>query len=193
MASILWIIHLQARRYSAGLMMGNNALLPEFVTMCNHIKTKMPILHGDVPQALLVIPNPKPSNSGNHKKHNYDSNNDNSKEEQNKKAKTNVELDKDHYKVVYHDKEYHPKIKAAMAPFLRWYKLPMIKHLCHISRCNVNDLFPTRPKICLKAQLWGRCYKHCNFEHVLVDDKEATKVVTLLEKVIKDPKLAKVN
>ena len=68
----------------------------------------------------------------------------------------------------------------------------MIKQMCHVSRCSVNDLFPTRPKICLKSQLFGKCYNHCNFEHTLVDDKEATKVVTLLEKVIKDPKLAKV-
>ena len=191
MASMLWVIHLQARRYSAGLMMGNNALLPEFVTMCNHIKTKMPIQHGDVPQTLLISPN-KPTGPSNPKKNNYDPKNETNKENQNKKAKVETE-DKDHWKVIYHDKEYHPKIKAAMEPFLKWYKLPMIKQMCHVSRCSVNDLFPTRPKVCLKSQLFGKCYNHCNFEHVLVDDKEATKVVTLLEKVIKDPKLAKVN
>ena len=80
-----------------------------------------------------------------------------------------------------------------MAPFLKWYKLPMIKQMSHVSHYDVNDLSPTRPKICLESQLWGKCYKHCNFKHVLVDDKEAIKVVTLLEKVTKDPKLAKVN
>jgi hypothetical protein len=191
MASMLWIIHLQARRYSAGLMTGTNALLPEFVTMCNHIKTKMPIQHGDVPQTLLILPT-KPSIPSNHKKNTYDSTNNTNLENPIKKPKLEIE-DKDHWKIIYHDKTYHPKIKAAMAPFLKWYKLPMIKQMCHVSRCNVNDLFPTRPNICLKSQLWGKCYKHCTFEHTLVDDKEATKVVTLLEKVIKDPKLAKVN
>jgi hypothetical protein len=191
MASMLWIIHLQARRYSAGLMMGINALLPEFVTMCNHIKTKMPIQHGDVPQAL-IIPQYKPTGPSNPKKNNYDSNNTTNQENTNKKPKVEIE-DKDHWKIIHHDKTYHPKIKAAMAPFLKWYKLPMIKQMCHVSRCSVNDLFPTRPNICLKSQLWGKCYNHCTFEHTLVDDKEATKVVTLLEKVIKDPKLAKVN
>jgi hypothetical protein len=190
MASMLWIIHLQARRFSAGLMMGTNALLPEFANMCNHIKTKMPIQHGDVPQALLTNHTPKPTGPSNHRKN--DSNHEGSKDNPTKKPKVEIE-DKDYWKVIYHDKTYHPKIKAAMAPFLNWYKLPMIKTLCSISRCAVNDLFPTRPKICLKAQLWGKCYKHCTFEHVLIDDKEATKVVTLLEKVIKDPKLAKVN
>ena len=193
MASMLWIIHLQARRYSAGLMTGSNALLPEFVNMCNHIKTKMPILHGDVPQALLIIPNGSSKHTiPDKRKNNHDSTNEGPKENPTKKSKAELE-DKDYWKVIYHDKTYHPKIKAAMAPFLSWYKLPMIKTLCSVSRCGVNDLFPTRPKICLKAQLFWKCYKHCTFDHALIEDKEATKVVTLLEKVIKDPKLAKVN
>ena len=191
MASMLWIIHLQARRFAAGLMMGPNALLPEFGNMCNHIKTKMPIQHGDVPQSLLTIQTPKHTGPANHRKNLHDSNHEGPKENPTKKAKVETE-DKDYWKVIYHDKTYHPKIKAAMAPFLSWYKLPMIKTLCSVSRCGVNDLFPTRPKICLKSQLWGKCYNHCTFEHALIEDKEATKVVTLLEKVIKDPKLAKV-
>ena len=123
MASMLWIIHLQARRYSAGLMMGINALLPEFVTMCNHIKTKMPIQHGNVPQTLLMNPLSKTTDSANHRKNQHDSKYELNKENQTKKQKVEIK-DKDHWKVIHHNKEYHPKIKAAMEPFLKGINSP---------------------------------------------------------------------
>ena len=189
MTSILWILHIQSRRYAAGLMISPNALLPEFVTMCNHIKTKMPIQHGDVPTALLStrqhVPKPNPRNPN-------DSKASRDTENPNKKQRTEEE-EKDYWQVIDRSKFYHPKLKKAMEPFLKWFKLPMIKSLCGASRCSINDLFPTRKKLCLKTQFFGKCYKHCTFEHTLIRDDEASKIITLLDKVIKDPELAKVN
>ena len=52
LATILWIIHLQARYFSVGKMTGPKKLLPVFTLMPNAVQTKQPVVYGEVPRKL---------------------------------------------------------------------------------------------------------------------------------------------
>ena len=65
MASILWILHLQSRHFSAANMEGNGALLASYRYMANCVRTTQPVLNGDVPEELYSNPNKRARNNNN--------------------------------------------------------------------------------------------------------------------------------
>ena len=93
MASVTWIIHLQARHFTDGLMVPPNPFIPEFILMSTALQTKQQVTYGDVPIEMIERnPTPPPpsftstnnnpprqqsnynqqhSNNGNNNKHKY--------------------------------------------------------------------------------------------------------------------------
>jgi hypothetical protein len=182
-ASILWITHLQSRHYAAGAMKGTKAIKAEFTTMMNAIITKAPVIHMDTPPKLFNTSTP----DNTRKRENptqtpYDS--------PTKKPKPNDNGDK--YKLI----ERHvmnPKVKIAMAPILNLDRIPNMGKICRAARANVGDLFPSHKDICVRAQILGKCFASCTHKHVKLSDKEVEKALKILDPIINNPSLVKVN
>jgi hypothetical protein len=191
MASILWIIHQQSRHFAAGLMTGDEAILPQFTNMCNFIRMKWAINDGSVP--IQMYTESKKEQSDPKKKKalpqpflpdkRYKPN-----PHQNPNPNHNPDLD---YTIIKR-KCYHPKIKQAMAAFSNWPKKPMIRSLCRTARCSEYDLFPNQPRLCMKAQLYGQCYVHCTLDHEKISDEQADKIIKKLQPALANPHNVKV-
>jgi hypothetical protein len=180
-ASILWIVHLQARHFSAGLMAGTNALKAEFSHMCNCIKMKLPVEHGEVPTELYIqkVPDlPNPAAKPNH--------------DQQKRQKLSHDTPRDTPPVKRDC--YHPKLQAAMKPFVEAEKPISLFKLTKAAGTRSFDLFPFNDKLCIKAQIWGQCPKDCKHQHTKISNEQAESVLKKLDKVIQNPNLVtKVN
>jgi hypothetical protein len=187
-ASIIWIIHLQARYFSSGLMTinaeGNESLLPEFTYLCNAIKSKQQVYHGEVPAALLT--SSSTSNTPDKRK------SDDASESPKQKQRTADDADK--WKVQTRYDTYHPMIKKAMIPIMQLQRQPSVQKLCRAAGCQAGQLFPTRKKLCIRAQLFGKCFTSCPHSHALISDEEAEKALKHLIKLLSDPQaIKKVN
>lgn len=189
MASILWIIHQQARHFSSGLMSGDNAILPQFINMCNFIRMRWAINDGSVP-IQMYTETKKDSGPSNPKKKQppLQPNPPDKRFKPNPNPNHNPDLD---YTIIKREC-YHPKLKQAMAPFANWPKKPMIRSLCRTARCSEYDLFPNQPKLCMKAQLYGQCYAHCNLDHEKISDEQADRIVKKLQPAFTNPHHVKV-
>ena len=180
-ASILWIVHLQSRYFSAGLMKGQTALKAEFSHMCNCIKMKLSVEHGEVPTELYVQKL---------KKHTKPSNRVSS--EPAKRKKTGHE--ETHEAPTINRDCYHPKIQAALRPFLEADKPISLFKLTKAAGTRSFDLFPFNDKLCIKAQIWGKCSKDCKHQHIKITNEQAETTLKKLDKVIQNPNLVtKVN
>ena len=185
-ASILWITHLQARHYSAGAMKGATALKAEFTTMMNAIVTKAPVIHMDTPPNLYVTyqepsslqkrsaPNPTPSP--------YES--------PNKNHKPNDGSDR--FQLVDRN-VMNAKMKTAMAPILSLPRIPNMGKLCRAARTNAGELFPSHKDICIRSQVLGKCFVSCTHKHIKLSDRDVEPALKILESVIANPSLIKVN
>ena len=138
MASITWIIHMQSRHFSAGLMTAPKAFLTEILLMMTAVKSKQPVVYGDVPPDMYeddkdqALPSSTSSSGNSNKRKNGGSNN-----EQDKKQPKIVKIEK-----------YHPKIKEAMAIFHSCDKLPRVKALCDVANTDSSKLFFQINQIC---------------------------------------------
>ena len=70
-ASIVWLVHLQSRKFAAGKMIGSDGILAEFSVMCGCVETKGPVVYGDVP-AVLYKPTTSTTTNNNSNKRGYD-------------------------------------------------------------------------------------------------------------------------
>jgi hypothetical protein len=185
MASIIWILHLQSRHFASGLMTinsdGQESLLPEFTYMCNAIKAKQQVYHGEVPAALTSTPEPNKDKRQQNTPHN----------DPNKKPRND---DKDKWIVAPRPEVYHPLIKKAMEPIMQLQRQPSVQKLCRAAGCHAGQLFPQRKKLCIRAQLFGKCFTSCQHEHALISDEEAEKSLKHLTRFLSDPQqIKKVN
>jgi hypothetical protein len=183
-ASIIWILHLQSRHFASGLMTinseGEETLLPEFTYMCNAIKAKQQVYHGEVPAALLHTPEPP-----------KDKRPQPTPTDPNKKPRTE---EKDKWIVAPRPDTYHPLIKKAMEPIMQLQRQPSVQKLCRAAGCHAGQLFPHRKKLCIRAQLFGKCFTSCQHEHSLISDEEAEKSLKHLTRFLSDPQqIKKVN
>jgi hypothetical protein len=171
---------LQSRHFSAGLMKGPAALKAEFSHMCNCIKMKLPVEHGEVPTELYIQKiqeHPKPTNK-------------NSKDDQAKRQK----LDQPQEAPTIKRDCYHPKIETAMKPLVDSGKYISIYKLTKAAGTRSFDLFPSNDKLCIKAQIWGKCPSDCKHQHVKITQEQADTALKRLDKVISNPSLVtKVN
>ena len=173
-ASILWIVHLQSRHFANGKMIGDTAFLPEFALMIQSIKSKQPIVHGEVPTSLYIDNNDT-------KKRNHN--------EENKidPKKIKTEPPNEVFVLLNRDASYHSKIKEAMKPFTSMHRLPKLASICKAAGVFSGNLFPKRNNLCIKSQILGKCYSNCPHDHIKVSDEEATKALAMLKSVIDQP------
>jgi hypothetical protein len=185
-ASTLWILHLQARHFAAGLMTGAHAILAEFQHMRNNIRMKLPVQHGDVPQELYIPPSAKKEKATDR----FRSDNHSISDKDQKRARTSGNTE-----FVSRDEFYHHKIKAALDPIYSMLgHKPLIRMMCTKAGINQSQLFPNSDsKLCIKAQIQGRCFANCKLLHRKISDAEAEGALKALKKVIDKPELLKVN
>jgi hypothetical protein len=184
-ASILWILHLQARHYSAGAMKGSKALKAEFTMMMNAITTKAPVLHMDTPPKLYT-----PTTTGNSVKRPPSPQPATPHQPADKKHKPNNNADK--YKLV--DRNImNAKMKIAMKPILSLPKVPNMGRICRAARVNAGDLFPNHKDICIRSQVLGTCFSSCTHKHIKLEDRDVENAIKILESVNANTALVKVN
>ena len=191
-ATIMWIIHLQARHFAAGDMKGATALRSDFLFMKNSLKMRQELQHGDVPPELYAQPTSTSTKRTGGTAGLLDQTVDQKKgrrtvDGQSTDARGGLQfLDRDCY---------HPIIKAALKPvFDALDKRPQVRMMCTKSNIRQEDLFPTRGRtLCFKAQLLGTCPSTCTFIHEKVSDAEAKTALKKLKPIIDKPSLLKVN
>jgi hypothetical protein len=186
-ASILWITHLQSRHYAAGAMTGPKALKAEFTTMMNAIITKAPVIHTDTPQKLYIQePTPPPTKRGGPPTLQTPS----PFESPTKKHQPNDGGDS--FQLVDRN-VMNAKMRKAMQPILSLPRVPNMGKLCRAARTSAGELFPNHKDICIRSQVLGKCFVSCNHRHIKLSDKEIEPALKLLDLVITNPSLAKVN
>ena len=183
MASIVWLVHRQARHFAAGRMVeGATAILPEFSIMSCNVQCKVPVVYGDVP---LDLYNPNPtetphSNPTSIKRLGQNLNGTPAKKPRIKALAS-----------------YNPIIKQKMEVFRDRAKLPRIKALCEAANIKVKELFPKDlfpvENFCQKSALFGTCFADCPREHKPVTNEQATHIVTKLKEAIDNPSKVKVT
>ena len=173
LATILWIIHLQARHFSAGKMTGPKKLLPVFTLMSNAVQTKQPVVYGEVPRKLYEEQeDPAASHSNTRKRAGRPQ-----EQEFRKKLKLNTNTN------------YHPLIKAKMDAV----RNTVGRALCEAAGTDQFQLFPSKKSLCIKSTLFGQCFEGCTRDHSRVSNEEATKALELLKPATDDPTKIKVN
>jgi hypothetical protein len=183
-ASILWITHLQSRHYAAGAMKGKKAIKAEFTNMLNAIITKAPVIHMDTPPALYTT---SPATL----KKKREEPTSPAIESPTKKQKGN-DNNNDKYKLVERN-VMNTKVKLAMAPILALDRIPNMGKICRAVRANVGDLFPSHKDLCVRSQILGKCFTSCTHKHVKLADAEVETALKILEPIITNPSLVKVN
>ena len=183
LVSITWIVHLQARRFSAGLMDDSEeALLSEFSSMLNSVKAKQPIVYADVPLDMYSTPSNEPTGDPTNKRG----------WQQTWGAGNPVKKLR-----LRNLQKYHPTIKEKMEVFKSRTKLPRIKALCEASNIKAKELFPKElfpsDNFCQKSALFGTCFADCTREHKAVTDEQANHIVTKLKPALDNPDSVKVT
>ena len=180
-ASILWIILIQSRHFAAGKMKGDRAMVAAFTQMSNNIKTNSPIEHGDVPPSLYT-PKSSPTsnyNGNSNKRHLVNPSNPPTKRTTNSLTKEEVKASQ------------HPLIASALSDLANIKPRPYIGAICRAANISSQDLFKSRPHLCLKAQFWGACRPNCEHEHKLVTDEEAKAMLQKIQPAIDNPSAIK--
>ena len=180
MSSIVWLVHLQAREFSAGLMTGNGeGVLAAFSVMCGCVQTKSPVVYGDVPAALLnkSTTDTPAAITGATKR----SNNNTDSTQDSKRPKI-VQID-----------GYNKLLEEKMKVFRNGSRLPRIKSICEAAKIKQSELFKGKNNFCHKSALFGTCFAGCKRDHTPVTDEEAKTVIKQLEKAFANPDAVKVN
>ena len=188
-ASILWITHLQSRHYAAGAMKGNKAIKAEFTTMMNAIITKAPVIHMDTPPTLYQQEHKQSNKRTDHPSDKPDQQYQ-QQEYQKKKQKTNDSPDR--FQLVDRN-VMHTKMKLAMAPILNLQRVPNMGKICRAARINAGDLFPQHKEVCIRSQVLGKCFVSCTHKHVKLNESDIEHALKILEPVISNPSIVKVN
>ena len=175
---ILWIILLQARRFSQGKMKGQNACLGEFTNMVNLIKAKNceTITHVEVPTELLAPTAHKrttmdTTNKGNGTEGGGD-------ETGGKKKKTRLN---------------HP-YSTELAEFFKKPLMeagePYLNAICSYCGVTQEQLLPNLAKTdCRQYLITGKCMysKNCKFHHRTAKKDEIESIMSKLKRFKEDP------
>ena len=182
-ATVLWIVHLQARHFAAGKMKGAKAILPVFQHMATQLEASNQVYHGDCPTSLYISNDPifaTLGGGGSGGKRKLDTDSDSGKGGAKRPKIIKIQ-------------HYHPKIKAAMTPFIAMKPLPRIQKLCTKAGIQSSELLPNKPQQCIKSTLFGTCFDNCRRKHDQLSDEEAKSILTKLKPVIDNPASIQVN
>lgn len=182
-ASILWIVMLQARSFAAGDLKDPDSTIPVFQYMGVALQSRRDISHGGVPSSLYILHKPSP--------HKRPASPPSDPQGKDKKQKTTG----NDYTPISRANIYNKDMKSAMAGLAAMTPRPTIRNICKAASISATQLFPSRgDKLCLKAQLWGQCSKGCAFQHPELPKNEIDHALSLLKLVTDNPKLVtKVN
>ena len=182
-ASVLWIIHLQARHFAQGKMdpaHTSSMCLPAFQLMYNQIcSTAVHVVSIAGLPAKLEASNTPPTKKGNldetgHKQH---TDNDTKKHKGNEKEKV--------------EKPWNATLKAALEGPLKQAGNPSLKDIArHCNLLRDDIIIPnTAKEDCRQWLLFGKCRygKKCRFNHNTATDEQAKAVIVKLEKFIAEP------
>ena len=168
-------------------MTGTKALKAEFTTMMNAIITKAPVVHMDTPPKLYQITTP----SNPHKRGAPPASPTLSPyESPTKKRQPNDGGDR--FQLTDRN-VMNPKMKAAMQPILSLARVPNMGKLCRAARTSAGELFPKHKDICIRSQVLGKCFVSCTHKHIKLSDSDVEPAIKILESVIANPNLVKVN
>jgi hypothetical protein len=179
--AILWIIMRQSRSFAAGDMVEPDDVLPEYGEMMMAITVRRKIEFLGLPPSMKRKPEEmlqaeqakkhRGNNGGNGGGHNNNNNN-------NKKAPPE-----------FTDKGVqHPKLAQAFETIKTQNRVPpQIFRLCEACDTKHHLLFPNRPGMCAKAQIFGACPKDCKHTHIKISDNEAEAVIRKLKKALDNP------
>ena len=168
-ATILWIILLQARKFS----MGDMDVLAEFSAMHTSLCAKCITLeHADVPEDLYVKKAPASK-----------------KRERDKEVK--LEVDKHKKQRGSNPNTWHPKLQAALKDAMLTAKNPSFGAIIRCCNKQVSDVYPlfSSNKICTPNAITGTCYnkEKCSRDHSLPSDDEVTKILEMVKPFIDSP------
>ena len=184
LVTIMWLVHLQARHFAAGLMDDSeSAILPELTGMLKNVQSKQPVIYGDVPQDTYqsqaqgdII------GGGNNKRAN---------------PATGLGMMPSKKKRLRNIQNYNPIIKAKMEVFQDRTKLPRIRALCEASNIKTKELFPKDffpgDNFCQKLALFGTCFADCTRDHSPITDAQANHIVAKLKPALENPQSVKVT
>jgi len=175
MAAIMWIVMQQSRHFAAGKMSGGTQFLPTFANMAMLIKVETPVICNSMPAALILSTGGKRSNENGTDQHG-----------KKKTKKENDNAGNRQYRA--HADCYHPKMKAAMAPFVAMSPKPTITKICSAAGTHATELFDDA-NLCIRTQLLGACDSACTHTHKLVSDSIVDKALAKLKPVIDAPHL----
>jgi hypothetical protein len=169
-ASILWIILLQSRKFAIGEM----EILSEFSGMHTSLTQKSGIImHAELPLELAEEPkkqnaktSPKRQVEGDPKKSDPPA----------KKPKPNPNT-------------WHPKLKAAFTEPLRIANKPTFTSILRYCDEDSTEIYAKNARKCAPNAFFGTCYggDACPRDHSMATDAEATKIIKMCDKFIKNP------
>jgi hypothetical protein len=179
LASIMWAVYKQTKRFAAGKMTGNEAMVAEWECMAQHITCKQNFCLLEVPVSIagtaIEIDMDKDKKDKKRKKGEED---------------TGVPEKPKPPKKVRLKMEIHPLIKKELTDALP--RRFSVKNLCRVCDIKgVNHVFPGT-NLCLQGALKGFCpFPTCDRVHdgSLVTDELATKAVSLFDPFLKDPSI----
>ena len=183
-ASILWIIMLQARHFAAGQMVHDDLYIPSFQVLLNNLEMKNVhgISHGEVPPELytpkpVAPPTKRPRAEA-------------QLPQQDEQRKKRVALENDKVAQWKERPEYYnQKLKADMATIKAMVPRPSITKLCRAAGTSPAALFPSNKKVCIRSQIWGACEHSCPHQHIVMGDAEIDHARDQLKKVVNNPSL----
>ena len=182
-ASILWIIMLQARHFAAGQMLPADPFIASFQVLINNLEMKNihGISHGEVPPELYTPKVPSTSNKRSR-------NDQPQQQEEQRRKRLTSEQDK-MMQWTERPEVYNQKLKADMAAIKALKPRPSITKLCKAAGTSAPALFPNNPKVCIRSQIWGACESNCPHQHVVLPDADIDHVRDQLKKVVSNPSL----
>ena len=178
--AILWIIMRQSRSFAAGEMVEPDDVLPEYGEMMMAITVRRKIEFLGLPPSMKRKPEEllQAEQAKKHRGNGGGGGGGNNNNNNNKKAPPE-----------FTDKGVqHPKLAQAFEVIRTQNRVPpQIFRLCEACDTKHHLLFPNRPGMCAKAQIFGQCPKNCNHTHVRISDNEAEAVIRKLKKALDNP------
>ena len=182
-ASVLWIIHLQARHFAQGKMCvekGTSSMcIPAFQLMYNQIcSTAVHMV------SITGLPAMLETSDGGKGKRKYTETEDKEKVEQDKPKKQRVKAEKV-------EAPWNSLLKAKLEQPLKTAGNPSLKEIARY--CNLlrdDTIIPdTKKDDCRQWMLFGKCRygKKCRFNHNTATEAQANAVLQKLERFIAEP------
>jgi len=88
---------------------------------------------------------------------------------------------------------WHPKLKETVEKPLKETGFPTFTKILQLCKLDAYNIYPRGSEVCTPNAFFGRCYhgNKCSKLHKLVEDRQITDILKILDPFIKSPK--KVN